>query len=532
MAVIMAILDQYGNPIQPKTLDEPQTARLLHLQKSTIGHPTRGITPAKLNQILEDAEKGNLVAQHELFEDMEERDAHLFSELSKRKRAVTKLGWDVVPPRNATPAEEQLAEYAKELLLDMTDFEDMMFDALNAIGHGFAAIEYTWQRIGSDWTIGKFEHRPQSWFKMDEARTGLLLRGDSGGEGVPLQPFSWMLHTHRAKSGYLARSGLYRVLVGPYLYKFFSAGDLAELLDIYGIPLRIGKYPSTATNAEKMTLWQAVAGIGHNAAAVIPQSMQIEFQQAVAGSEKPFEYMIGWCERSQSKAILGSTLTSDAGATGLGSGLAEIHNEVRLDIRDSDCKQLAGTITRDLIYPLLAINKGVQDVRRCPHFVFDTQEAEDLQMYADSLPKLAAINMQIPASWAHDKLRIPQAQDNEPVLQIPSAKPAESAKNDTNSPSALRAALKAEASGADEFADQQAVDDALDGIAEDIRLLATQWLEPAVVALKQADSPEQAFNILTAAHPKIRTEVLAEALARAMFVCDLMGADSAAKDLL
>ena len=525
----MAILDQYGNPIQTKTLDEPQTARLVHLQKATIGHPTRGITPAKLNQILEDAEKGNLVAQHELFEDMEERDAHMFSELSKRKRAVTKLGWDIVPPHNATPAEKQLAEYAKELLHDMTDFEDMMFDALNGIGHGFSAIEYTWQRIGSDWTIGKFEHRPQSWFKMDEARTGLLLRGD-GGDGVPLQAFSWMMHTHRAKSGYLARSGLYRVLVGPYLYKFFSAGDLAELLDIYGIPLRIGKYPANATQAEKLTLWQAVAGIGHNAAGIMPQSMSIEFAQAVAGSEKPFEYMIGWCERSQSKAILGSTLTSDAGATGLGSGLADIHNEVRLDIRDSDCKQLAGTITRDLIYPLLAINKGVQDVRRCPHFVFDTQEAEDLKLYADSLPKLTAIGMQIPASWAHDKLRIPQAQDNEAVLSTPSVTPAEPSKNDTKSQTQLRSALKAHTEPS-EFADQRAIDGAIEGMAEDIRLLATQWLEPAVVALKQADSAEQAFNMLTAAHPKINTEVLAEALARAMFVCDLIGADSAAKDL-
>ena len=139
--------------------------------------------------------------------------------------------------------------------------------------------------------------------------------------------------------------------------------------------------------------------------------------------------------------------------------------------------------------------------------------------------------MRIPASWAHDKLRIPQAQDNEPVLSTPSTTPIEPTKNDTKSQTQLRVALKAHTDSS-EFADQQAVDDALDGVAEDIRLLATQWLEPAVVALKQATSPEQAFSMLTAEHPKINTEVLAEALARAMFVCDLIGADSAAKDLL
>nr|WP_250636881.1 DUF935 family protein [Pseudomonas aeruginosa] len=37
---------------------------------------------------------------------MEERDAHLFAEMSKRKRAILGLDWAVEPPRNASAAEE------------------------------------------------------------------------------------------------------------------------------------------------------------------------------------------------------------------------------------------------------------------------------------------------------------------------------------------------------------------------------------------------------------------------------------------
>ena len=144
------LLDQYGNPINMASLDEAQTSQLINLHREVAQHPSRGLTPARLNSILERAENGDLIAQHELFRDMEERDGHVFSELSKRKRAVIKLPWDIVPPRNPSKEEEEASAYAKELLLDMTDLEDLMFDALDAIGHGFAPIEYDWDRVGGD----------------------------------------------------------------------------------------------------------------------------------------------------------------------------------------------------------------------------------------------------------------------------------------------------------------------------------------------------------------------------------------------
>ena len=83
------IVDQYGQAFSAaEILAEPQTARLAQLQREIAGHPARGLTPQRLNDVLIDAEQGNLISQHELFTDMEERDAHLFAELSKRKRAV------------------------------------------------------------------------------------------------------------------------------------------------------------------------------------------------------------------------------------------------------------------------------------------------------------------------------------------------------------------------------------------------------------------------------------------------------------
>lgn len=528
------ILDQFGNPLQKRTLDRQQTDALT-LHTRIANHPARGLTPERLNQILESAERGDLVAQHELFRDMEERDGHIFSEMSKRKRAVIKLDWDVVAPRNASKDEEDAAAYVKELLLDLPDFESLLQDCLDGIGHGFAAMEIEWARLGNEWVIGCAHHRPQSWFQTDtQTRMQLRLR-DATPDGVELQPFGWILHKHRATSGYPARMGLGRVLVWPYIFKALSIGDLAEFLDIYGLPLRVGKYPNNATEKEKAALWQAVAGIGHNAAGIIPATMQVEFEEAAKGGEKPFEAMINWCERTVSKAVLGSTLTSDAGPTGLGSGLADIHNEVRLDIRDSDCKQLAATITQHVIYPLLALNKGWADVRRCPRLVFDTVQAADLKHYADALPKLVESGMRIQLQWAHERLRIPMAGAEDAVLTVPAAPAASAApKKQQQANSALArptGALAALAELSAKFPDQDAVDEALGSLEGGMQARTLEWLKPALKALAQTNSAEEALNLLSSENPLTDDAVLADALARVLFVVELVGADSVRQEL-
>lgn len=414
---MVTILDHRGNPIQQQALAEPQTARVASLHQEFANHPSRGLTPPKLAAILEAAEQGDLVAQAELGEDMEEKDGHIMAELGKRKRALLTLDWDVVAPRNASAEEESLADYARELIRDLPDFEDMLFDLLDAIGKGYSGCEIEWRREGKEWLPGAFEHRPPSWFMLDrDTRTEIRLR-DMSVDGQALQPFGWVMHVHKAKSGYISRSGLHRVLAWPFLFKNYSVRDLAEFLEIYGLPLRLGTYPAGASPEEKATLLRAVVNIGHAAAGIVPEGMLIDFKEAAKGASDPYTAMMEWCERTQSKAILGGVATSEAVSTGLGSSVADVHNEVRWDLTVSDARQLAGTLTRDLVYPLLALNKGLDSLRRCPRLVFDTSESEDLALYSESLPKLTGIGMRIPAKWAHDKLRIPEPQKDEPVLE-------------------------------------------------------------------------------------------------------------------
>lgn len=415
MVTTSRILGPDGQPIQTGDLAEPQTARLGSLQREFQGHPSRGLTPSRLASILQAAEQGDVIRQYELFEDMEERDAHIMSEMSKRRRVVSSLPWKIEPPRNPSAAEKANAETLQDMLLAVEDIDSILFDTTDAIGKGFACQEIEWDRAGDEWLPKSIEFRPQSWFQLSRGYRQEIRLRTGAGEGEPLRPFGWITHIAKAKSGYLERAALFRVLVWPYLFKNYSVGDLAEFLEIYGIPMRVGKYPPGASDKEKLTLLRALMQIGHNAAGIIPQGMEMDFPEIADGDPDAFMAMIDWCERSQSKAILGGTLTSQADGKTSTNALGNVHNEVRKELKDADAIQLGRTISRDLVYPVAVLNGLVAsgDYRRCPRFVLDISEIKDIGTYATALPPLVKLGMRIKRGWVHTELGIPEAEDGD-----------------------------------------------------------------------------------------------------------------------
>jgi phage gp29-like protein len=529
------ILDARGNPIEKTTLAEPQTAKMASLHQEFAEHPSRGITPQKLYALLANAEQGDLVAQSDLFDDMEERDTHIFAEMSKRKRAMLTLEWRVDPPPDASAQEKQLAEYAEQSLEAMADMEDVFLDALSAIGHGFACLELTWARTSGEYMPAKIEHRPQAWFTLDRATRSQINLRDNSLDGAPLQPFGWIVHQHKSRSGYLARSGLYRALVWPFLFRNYASRDLAEFLEIYGLPLRLGKYPQNATADERRTLLNAVVNIGHAAAGIIPEGMLIEFQEAAKGSHEPHMAMIEWCERSVSKAILGQNVSHDSAQKGSLAG-ASVDNDVRMDILKSDARQLQGTLTRDLVYPILAINKGLADIRRCPRLVFDVREVEDLALYAESLPKLAGIGMRIPAKWAHEKLAIPEPMGDDQVLEIgatapvlPDAKPVSARPAPVDGASPAKAALKF-TPAAERMAPPQVESALSDSLDIQARHAIEDLISQVRTMVYQADSLEQLREWMLDAYEGTDSTQLAQIMALGIATAHLAGRFDVARE--
>lgn len=388
--------------------------RTMAVQDRYSEYPSNGLTPEKLARIFREADAGDVMSQMELFEEMEEKDPHLFSQLQTRKNAVTGLDWEIIA-YSSSELDKQIADFVEEVLLEIEDFEDILFDLLDAIGKGVAISEIIWDVDGANRIYVKkinCIHQKRLYWDFEDK---LLIRTNRHPEGEILIPNKYILHKYKARSGHPARAGILRVVAWMYLFKNYDVKDWVRFCEIFGMPIRLGKYNPGASDEDKLALMQALVSLGSDAAGIMPEGTSIDILEAQKQSSvDAFERLARYCDEQTSKAVLGQTLTSDSGGGSFAQG--KVHNDVRHDLTVADCKALASTIKRDLIKPLVQFNFGINaDV---PKIKFDCKEPEDLKAECEILDTLInKAGLKVPAGYVYNKFNIPQPEDNEAVLE-------------------------------------------------------------------------------------------------------------------
>ncbi len=158
-----------------------------------------------------------------------------------------------------------------------------------------------------------------------------------------------------------------------FILKNYGIKDWAAILEVFGMPIRVGKYGEMATDDDIKELADAVAGIGTDAAAVISSDMTIEFQNGlVNGNTQLFQNYVAYLDAQLSKIVLGQTMTTDDGGS---YSQANVHENTQDYIRRSDCLDLAETINKSLIIPLIDYNFGEQE--DYPQLFFNFEKEED-----------------------------------------------------------------------------------------------------------------------------------------------------------
>ena len=406
-----------GRPIERASLRQEIAAPALGTVRSIqSGHPAQGIEPVRLANLLLSAEQGDAIAYYELAEEMEEKDLHYNSVLGTRKRGVTRLPIEVEPADESAEAKADAELVETWLKRDTLRIE--LFDVLDAIGKGVSSVELIWQLTSTSWLPQKLKWRDPRWFEFDRTDgETLYLRGNQGPE--PLPPAKFITHFHSAKSGLPVRGGIARLVAWGYMFKNFAIKDWAVFLEAYGHPLRVGKYGPNESEENKRILERALRNLGVDAAAAFPETMSIEFVDRKAGTA-PSELwlaMAKYWDEQISKAVLGQTNTTDAQSGGLGSGQADVHNEVRKDIRDDDAAMLAATLNRDLVPALVMLNRGPRD--KYPRIKIEEPNQVDIEKEVASAKELAAMGVQIDGEELRERAGLPAAKTPERALKAP-----------------------------------------------------------------------------------------------------------------
>lgn len=412
----LRLVDQYGNPIKrgqlTKEVAAPSLAGVRQAWNSDA--VASGLTPYRLASLLQSAAEGDADDFLTLAEEMEEREPHYSSVLGTRKRAISGLEVTVEAASDETK-DVKLADAIRELIR-APEFGDMVDDLLDGLGKGYAVVEILWDRSAAVWTP-RYERRDQRWFVFSKENAyQLMLRDESDPAGKPLPGYQFMIHTPRLKSGIPIRGGLARLAAASYMCKAYTIKDWMAFAEVFGMPIRVGKHGPNATPDEIGTLVSAVANIGTDAAAVIPDSMQLEFVEAgkSTGGQELFLKLAEWLDRQVSKAVLGQVASTEGTPGKLGNDDAQ--DEVRKDILRADAKQVANTLNRDLVKPYIDLNLGVQQAY--PRIQLLVTEPEDIAALVDALDKLVPKGLRVGQSVIRDKLGLPDPEEGAELLGV------------------------------------------------------------------------------------------------------------------
>lgn len=509
--VFKGLVDQYGRPIEKAALKVEQAAPTARgIRRHDAMHPAAGLTPGRLAAILKSSIDGDPEQYLALAEDIEERDLHYAGVLGVRKRQVS--GLEITVEAAGDDAESEAAAQLVRDVIGREGFADELIDVLDAIGKGFSCTEIIWDTSEGQWMPKRLKRRDPRWFTFDLVDGETPLLRDDNGQMVPLNPYQWVHHQAKAKSGLPIRGGIARAAAWTFLFKSFTVKDWAIFCEAYGQPLRLGKYDAGASERDKEVLLEAVSNIGVDYAAIVPASMAVDFVAAdIAGSHTLYRERADWLDQQVSKVVLGQTGTTDAIAGGHAVG--KTHDGVRDDIEIADARQLAGSLNRDLTRPVVDLNRGPQ--KKYPRICIGRPDEEDVDALVKNVVQLVPLGLPVGRKTMLQKIGLPEPQMGEELLVAPK----QPAPIDPNAqPEQLDEAINSA-----QAPKRDAIERATGTLLGDWEPLVKPIVAGLEAEIAAASSADEVKAILAKRFEGLNVEALTEQLARSAFAARLAG---------
>lgn len=356
-----------------------------------------GLTSTNLKIYIEAARKGLNFYKGLLFEEIRKRDLHIGGVCQTRKRAVIGKKYNIV-------CEWEEGKKLIELMLEKLDFERFTSNLLEAELQGVSLFELDYGVVNGKLIPVKQRRIPNFLYLYDDVEDEYRLLDVTMNDGYNLRMLASMASTgyedrvdlNRLKTVEVApekilevesvdsdnangfRNGCIDALLWGYFLKNYGLKDYTVYLELFGNPMRVGKYDELGVNDKLMSEFRtAIREMGNLAYAVIPKTFEIAFPGDTnkAGTVNLFDRYLQYIDDAISIRVLGQTLTTKIGNKGSYSA-AQVHNAVREDVERSDMK-LIEMIMNGLIDRIINMNYSV--VPEIPKFEYISEEGIDIK---------------------------------------------------------------------------------------------------------------------------------------------------------
>jgi len=325
--------------------------------------------------ILRQAERGAT----ERWADLSRRmltDGHLASNVETRKLAIATAKLSIEPSDPDDPIDVRGAADAQRML-DELPTSRIKRDAADGIFVGWACLQIMWETRGAWLWPGAVEWNHPRRFRFgydfkpyiyDDGRAVAdqhKLTPDQRAEcqrlnvlGMPLDPYRWIVHMPRAFPDFPQMGGVLLSAVRPWWIKANALRYNLDGAEGAGNGLTIGTQDPAADEGTKDAFLTNLSNLGASGKIVVSPGAKVERIAPLAqGASSVWSALIESSNGDMSKAVLGSTLAVDVGASG-SRALGETQKAVTIDPRaEVDDDEIRHTLHRDLVDVFLELNR-------------------------------------------------------------------------------------------------------------------------------------------------------------------------------
>lgn len=255
----------------------------------------------------------------------------------------TRLDALAATPMRLEPTDGADADLIREILKPV--LRSMVEATFSARLYGYSVMEAVWfKRTDGKLGLQFLGEKPLEWFepKPDGRLMYRADDGSGGATGVEVdQQFKFFLTrvrpTYRNPYGEALLSRLY----WPWFFRQNGWKFWGKFLERFGTPVLVGKSsdPTAMVSALLQAHSQAVIGIG-------PNDDVTTVGTSAANAGQAFESFETACLRRIQKVVLGQTMTSGTDGGSGNRALGQVHNDVRMDKRNSDIQITTDTVQR------------------------------------------------------------------------------------------------------------------------------------------------------------------------------------------
>lgn len=327
-----------------KTKSEVKDTTIVSSDRMQRFNPLRNLTPTYLRQMHEEFASGRIKSAARMWDAIERTDDVLQVVASKRKKAVSRHGYEIVKDDDSPAAErhaQALQFFYDQLIATRADdrnvrggFPLFVRQMMDAVGKKYAVHEMVMKPVAGGLTA-EFVFCPLWYF---ENATGELRLLKNLGElnGTELTPGGWVIH-----SG----DGVMEACSTAYMFKHLPLQDWLLYSEKFGLPIPIGKSTGSPGSPEWTSMENAVAAQGACEGVVISQGSEISALELGNAANLPYPPLVERMDRALASIWRGADLSTISKGDGAGASLQGGETDL---LEDDDADSITDTLNEQV----------------------------------------------------------------------------------------------------------------------------------------------------------------------------------------